>query len=124
MFTYSICVGTYSTAQTPTFFLSVISIPILSTNMMSPSISPYFITMLVFALYKWIVTLLVDFIAQHALNCANNHRLKRIGHRIPSAIQNLVIQWFNALDRAIRHSVESEPLAAFQGEARASRVSG
>ena len=52
-----------------------------------------------------------------------DHRLKRIGHPVRSAIHKLVIQWIDALNRANRHSVESEPLAALRGEARVSRVS-
>jgi hypothetical protein len=48
-----------------------------------------------------------------------DHRLKRIGHPVRSAIHKLVIQWIDALNRANRHSVESEPLAALRGEARA-----
>jgi hypothetical protein len=52
-----------------------------------------------------------------------DHRLKRIGHPVRSAIHKLVIQWIDAINRANRHSVESEPLAALRGEARVSRVS-
>jgi hypothetical protein len=45
-----------------------------------------------------------------------DHRLKRTGHPVRSAIHKLVIQWIDALNRANRHSVESEPLAALRGE--------
>jgi hypothetical protein len=38
-----------------------------------------------------------------------DHRLKRIGHPVRSAIHKLVVQWIDALNRANRHSVESEP---------------
>jgi hypothetical protein len=52
-----------------------------------------------------------------------DNRLKRIRHPVRSAIHKLVIQWIDTLNRANRHSVESEPLAALRGEARVSRVS-
>ena len=52
-----------------------------------------------------------------------DHRLKRIGHPVRSAIHKLVIYLLFTLNRANRHSVESEPLAALRGEARVSRVS-
>ena len=47
-----------------------------------------------------------------------DYRLERIGHPVRSAIHKLVIQWLNALNRANRHSAESEPLAALRGEPR------
>jgi hypothetical protein len=52
-----------------------------------------------------------------------DHRLKRIGHPVRSAIHKLVIYLLFTLNRANRHSVESEPLTALRGEARVSRVS-
>ena len=41
-------------------------------------------------------------------------RLKRIGHPVRSAIHKLVIHLLITLNRANRHSVESEPLATLR----------
>ena len=60
---------------------------------------------------------------QRYVSSTYDHRLKRIGYPVRSAIHKLVIQWINTLNRANRHSVESEPLAALRDEARVSRVS-
>ena len=41
-----------------------------------------------------------------------DHRLKRIGHPVRSAIHKLAYPLANSLNRANRHSVELQPLAA------------
>ena len=49
-----------------------------------------------------------------------DHRLKRTGHLVRSAIHKLDVP--DTLNRADRHSVQSEPLTTLMGEARVSRV--